>query len=188
MSDVDYYKILGVPRDATADQIRTAHRAAVRRVHPDTAEDGQGNPKQFAVIQQAYETLSVPDLRRRYDNKQATLRGERSGAGRRRPPTAKCAKCGKQVIASQLIRYLGRLHCQKCYQAKKDREQSRPRLSSREEFRWRLRQAVLWAQSNVMLIVIVIIALLIVGARVVKVMLPSSSHSTAVKSMATTKS
>jgi molecular chaperone DnaJ len=58
----DYYKILGVPRDATLTTIRRAFRKLARRFEPDRAEDA------FAELQMAYETLSDADRRRRYDD------------------------------------------------------------------------------------------------------------------------
>jgi curved DNA-binding protein CbpA len=62
---MNYYVILGVPTTADAAAIRTAFRGLVRRYHPDA---GAGSSAQrFREIVEAYETLSDPVRRRRYD-------------------------------------------------------------------------------------------------------------------------
>ena len=60
---MNLYDILGVPRDATPEQIKAAHRAKAKRWHPDAG----GNPEAFQRIQHAYDTLSDPDERAYYD-------------------------------------------------------------------------------------------------------------------------
>ena len=67
----NFYVVLGVSRDANPTQIREAHRRLVRLHHPDT---GTGCIERFTEVQQAYETLSNEEERRRYD---ASLKGER---------------------------------------------------------------------------------------------------------------
>ncbi len=62
----DYYDLLGLPREATLQQIKTAYRRLVRQFHPDvaTAPDAQSR---FLAIQEAYHTLSHPERRAAYD-------------------------------------------------------------------------------------------------------------------------
>lgn len=61
-----YYRILGVPRSATAEQIRQAFREQAKALHPDQA-DGAGDAEAFRLIREAYETLREPRRRMAYD-------------------------------------------------------------------------------------------------------------------------
>ncbi len=62
----DYYEILGVPRDASADQIKKAYRKLAREHHPDVA-GAEGDADRFKEITRAYEVLSNAEKRRSYD-------------------------------------------------------------------------------------------------------------------------
>ncbi len=66
----DYYRALGVPRDATPDEIRNAYFDAARHWHPDANPD-LGAQERFINIQKAYETLVNPEKRKAYDGKMA---------------------------------------------------------------------------------------------------------------------
>jgi hypothetical protein len=57
------YEILGVRRDATADQLRKAYYRVAKAAHPDTG----GSVEEFAIVKTAYDCLNDPDKRRRYD-------------------------------------------------------------------------------------------------------------------------
>lgn len=63
----DYYKILGIKRDANLEEIRSAYRALARRFHPDK-NVAQGETEFFLDIQSAYEILTDPDKRAEYDS------------------------------------------------------------------------------------------------------------------------
>lgn len=63
----DYYKSLGVSRDASADDIRKAFRKLAREYHPDVAKDKSKAEEKFKEINEAYEVLGDPDKRKKYD-------------------------------------------------------------------------------------------------------------------------
>lgn len=63
----DYYAILGVPRDATPEQIKKAYRKLAREHHPDVAGDDPAAEERFKDVSRAYEVLGNPEKRRAYD-------------------------------------------------------------------------------------------------------------------------
>src|SRR5271154_3445997 len=79
----DYYKVLGVPTDADEVQIKAAYRKMTRQHHPDKAvrlgvskEDAE---KKMAAINEAYEVLSDPELKARFDRGDDPNSQERQG-------------------------------------------------------------------------------------------------------------
>src|ERR1700674_4683967 len=64
----DYYKILGIPRSASQDDIKKAFRKLAREYHPDVAKDKKGGEEKFKEINEAYEVLGDPQNRSKDDN------------------------------------------------------------------------------------------------------------------------
>lgn len=67
MAKRDYYDVLGLPRSASADDIKKAHRKLVRKFHPDVNKDNKQSEEKFKEVQEAYDVLSDPGKRRNYD-------------------------------------------------------------------------------------------------------------------------
>jgi curved DNA-binding protein len=101
----DFYEVLGVPRSASPDEIQRAYRKLARTYHPDVNSD-PGAEDQFKEISEAYDVLSDPETRRRYDAfgpdfrqvpdgvDAETWRRSRAGAGAGGPGQAQGARAG----------------------------------------------------------------------------------------------
>jgi DnaJ-class molecular chaperone len=64
---IDYYKVLGVERTASADEISKAYRKLARKYHPDLNQEDKNAKKRFQEIQQAYDCLNDPEKRKMFD-------------------------------------------------------------------------------------------------------------------------
>src|SRR6201997_1427423 len=67
MAFVDYYKTLGVEKNATEDEIKKAYRKLARKYHPDLNPNDPEANKKFQQINEANEVLSDPEKRKKYD-------------------------------------------------------------------------------------------------------------------------
>src|SRR5690606_5602073 len=63
----DYYKILGVPKNATQDEIKKAYRKLAVKYHPDKNPGNKEAERKFQEINEANEVLSDPEKRKKYD-------------------------------------------------------------------------------------------------------------------------
>jgi curved DNA-binding protein len=78
----DYYKILGVDKTASEKDIKSAFRRLARQHHPDVNPDDSGAEDRFKEINEAYEVLSDPEKRRKYDQLGADWRRWQQTGGR----------------------------------------------------------------------------------------------------------
>ncbi|PIZ99939.1 MAG: molecular chaperone DnaJ, partial [Candidatus Levybacteria bacterium CG_4_10_14_0_2_um_filter_35_8] len=80
MMDKDYYKILGVGKTATQDEIKRAYRKLAVQFHPDKNKTKDGEQR-FKEVSKAYEALSDPQKRQAYDQFGAAAFEQGAGGG-----------------------------------------------------------------------------------------------------------
>jgi curved DNA-binding protein len=90
----DYYETLEVPRGATEEEIRKAYRKLARKYHPDVNRNDRSAEEKFKEINEAYQVLSDPEKRRRYDQLGANWK---AGSEFTPPPGSQRAGAGAGV-------------------------------------------------------------------------------------------
>ena len=94
MTKRDYYDVLGIKRNAQADEIKSAYRKLARKYHPD-ANKSAGAPEKFNEATEAYDVLSDPEKRKLYD--QYGHAGGPSGPGAGFPGAGRAGRGGQGV-------------------------------------------------------------------------------------------
>src|SRR5580700_12310723 len=67
MAKRDYYDVLGIPRSASPDEVKSAFRKMARKFHPDATKNDPKSTERFKEAQEAYEILSDQGKRKNYD-------------------------------------------------------------------------------------------------------------------------
>lgn len=137
----DPYSVLGVKRDAAADEIKAAWRSKAKSVHPDHNLDDPTATGRFAEVGQAYDVLKDPARRRRYDTaaeNHQTIMQQRQNA-KAAEERAKAARAN----AEQVMEELARANAQRAQsQAKAKAEaQSQPQAQTQTQARSQKPQA-----------------------------------------------
>lgn len=86
MAFIDYYKIMGIPRDTPQKDIKSAYKKRAKQFHPDLHPDDPKAKAKFQALNEAYDVLNDPDKRAKYDQygehwKQADNMGGSGSAG-----------------------------------------------------------------------------------------------------------
>lgn len=84
MAFIDYYKIMGIPKDTPQKDIRDAYKRRVKQFHPDLHPDDPKAKAKFQALQEAYKVLDDPEKRKQYDQygenwEQAAAYGQAGG-------------------------------------------------------------------------------------------------------------
>jgi DnaJ-class molecular chaperone len=103
----DPYSILGIKRNADADEIKAAWRSKAKSIHPDHNQDDPGATDRFTEIGQAYDLLKDPERRQRYDRAAEmyqTIAQQREAAERAKAARANAEKVMEELARAQAAR------------------------------------------------------------------------------------
>ena len=106
----DLYSVLGVKRDAAADEIKAAWRTKAKSIHPDQNREDPNATKRFAEIGRAYEVLKDPAKRNRYDEQRSKVEAmqrentimQQRQAAQEAAERAKAAKANAERVMAEL--------------------------------------------------------------------------------------
>jgi DnaJ-class molecular chaperone len=100
VTQIDHYRILGIPRDARLPAIKAAYRAQVKKHHPDMVRASKGvASSRFCEIVDAFQILCDPQLRAQYDAMLVDARSAPKVAEPPKPPAGKAAAVANGVAA-----------------------------------------------------------------------------------------
>lgn len=77
----DFYKVLGVSKDASQDEIKKAYRRLARDNHPDSNPGDEAKHEKFKAVAEAYDVVGEPDKRKKYDEVRSVYGSGGMGAG-----------------------------------------------------------------------------------------------------------
>ena len=81
MDKRDYYEVLGVSRNASEKEIKSAYRKLAKKYHPDSNQGNKDAENKFKEASEAYSVLSDPEKRKQYDQFGFAAFDETAGAG-----------------------------------------------------------------------------------------------------------
>ena len=91
MAYIDYYKILGVDKNASQDDVKKAFRKLARKYHPDLNPNDPSAKDKFQEINEANEVLSDPEKRKKYDEYgEHWKHADEFEAQKQAPPACRC--------------------------------------------------------------------------------------------------
>lgn len=76
----DYYKILGIEKQASPEQVKKAYRKLAKQYHPDVVKDDKEKQERMYAIQEAYECLGDSERRKKYDSEYLKKNNSKSNA------------------------------------------------------------------------------------------------------------
>jgi len=101
----DYYKILGVDKQAPEEEIKKAYHRLAKQYHPDVVKDDTAKQEHMYEIQEAYECLMNKERRKKYDADCLKASGKNTGTGRMAKEAEPSGECRPDM--SQFERFFG---------------------------------------------------------------------------------
>ena len=142
----EYYRSLGVQPGATAEELKKAYRGLAKKYHPDLHPGDKEAEARFKEINEAYETLSDPQKRKEYDEKQRTTQGREDG--HQRP--GKGAGGHRQAARSTFPKCRAALRNFSALTLRPEKSLTRRRYLEKRKIRWTPQTCLsgLWVLSN----------------------------------------